>query len=616
MLTEFLVNFVAHCFYRPLSVACFMNNPYLSLLRTAWHYARQQKRQFVLVYALFLGANLTGAMHPLLFGWFISGIQAKQADILTTCWQYAGAFMALKVIEWCFHGPARIYERELAFHLSRNFLDELYHQTLHLPVRWHKEHHSGATINRIRKAYDALKAFFQSGFTYLHTLLKCLFSFGAMLYFSPAFGLVGVGLGVLTVWVIMTFDKPFIRTLEETNEREHVVSSTLFDSLSNIVTVITLRLERQMQTNLMGKVLDTFGPFRSNIRINEWKWFVASMLVALIYAVITLGYVWQHYTPGTVFYVGGLVALIGYVNNFTSVFVDVAWQYTQIVQFNTDVQTARGIGETYDHTEQAVADTLPQHWQRIDINRLSFSYTLRPGQVSRRAGVQDVSIRLERGLRVALIGESGSGKSTLLTLLRGLYVPDTTPDVLVDGEFGAGLSLLANSVTLLPQDPEIFENTVGYNITLGLPFPDDEIQAACAVARFTDVLGHLPNGLDTDIQEKGLNLSGGQKQRLTLARGVLAARTSDIVLLDEPTSSVDPKTEFDVYHRMLAEFADKAVVSTLHRLHLLPLFDYVYVMRNGHIVDEGTFVYLRQHSPIFQEMWQHQQAHVGQAEVM
>lgn len=594
-----------------------MNNPYISLLRTAWHYARQQKGQFLLVYALFLGANLTAALHPLLFGWFISQLQQANTEILAVCWQYAGAFMALKLIEWCFHGPARIWERELAFHLSRNFLDELYHQTLHLPVRWHKEHHSGATINRIRKAYDALKTFFQSGFTYLHTLLKCLFSFGAMLYFSPAFGLIGVALGVLTVWVIMTFDKPFIKTLEETNEREHVVSSTLFDSLSNIITVISLRLEKQMQTNLMGKVMDTFGPFRSNIRINEWKWFVASMLVATIYAVITLGYVWQHYIPGTVFYVGGLVALIGYVNNFTSVFVDVAWQYTQIVQFNTDVQTARGIGEAYAQTEHpAPSDTLPANWQSIDINRLSFSHSLKPGQVSRRAGLQDVSIRLERGLRVALVGESGSGKSTLLTLLRGLYVPDPTLEILVDGESKTGLGSLADTVTLFPQDPEIFENTVGYNITLGLPFAEEDVQAACNIARFSDVLQHLPNGLQTDIQEKGVNLSGGQKQRLALARGVLAARTSDIVLLDEPTSSVDPKTEFDIYHQLLTEFSDKAVVSTLHRLHLLPMFDYVYVMRNGHVADEGTFVYLRQHSPIFQAMWQHQQTYLPDPETV
>ncbi len=106
-----------------------MKNPYILLLRTAWQYARQQKARFFLVYALFLGANLTGALHPLLFGWFISQLQQANTHILTVCWQYAGAFMALKLIEWCFHGPARIWERELAFHLSRN--DKAVVSTLH-----------------------------------------------------------------------------------------------------------------------------------------------------------------------------------------------------------------------------------------------------------------------------------------------------------------------------------------------------------------------------------------------------------------------------------------------------------------------------------------------------
>ncbi|RYZ89508.1 MAG: ABC transporter ATP-binding protein, partial [Proteobacteria bacterium] len=88
--------------------------------------------------------------------------------------------------------------------------------------------------------------------------------------------------------------------------------------------------------------------------------------------------------------------------------------------------------------------------------------------------------------------------------------------------------------------------------------------------------------------------------------GILAARESDIVLMDEPTSSVDPKTEYHIYHNLLAAFANKAVVSSLHRLHLLPMFDYIYIMRDGVIVDEGTFLELRQRSVIFQEMWRHQ----------
>ncbi|WP_128548503.1 ABC transporter ATP-binding protein [Larkinella soli] len=589
-----------------------MQNPYLALLRTAWQYARQEKGRYVLVYALFVLANVVGALHPLWFGWFIDSIQRKGAEVPTIAIWYAGGFMGLKVLEWCFHGPARVMERELAFNVSRNFLTELYHQTVHLPVSWHKDHHSGATINRIRKAYEALKNFFQSGFTYLHTIMKCLFSFGAMVYFSPVFGLVGVMLGALTVYVILRFDKPFIKAVDETNEREHEASSTLFDSLSNIITVITLRLEKQMEVSMLGKIMAVFPPFRRNIRINEWKWFVASMLIALIYVVVTLGYIYQHYTSGAVFFVGGLVTLLGFINQFTSVFTDVAYQYTQIVQYNTDVQTARGIGEAFARKHQPdTVESLTDTWHTIEISHLNFTHPQSAVKSlfddrGKRPSLRDLSIRIERGQRIAFIGESGSGKSTLLTLLRGLYAPEAGLKLNVDGEEYGDLSLLADSVTLMPQEPEIFENTIGYNITLGLPFDEADIMNACETARFADIVRHLPQGLDTAIQEKGVNLSGGQKQRLALARGILAAQTSEIILLDEPTSSVDPKTEFEIYHNLLNAFKDKAVISTLHRLHLLTMFDHIYILRDGRVVDQGSFVDLRRRSPIFQEMWKHQ----------
>jgi ATP-binding cassette subfamily B protein len=200
-----------------------MANPYISLMKTAWVYAKKEKKQYIIVYSLFILASGTFALFPLLYGWFINTLQKGGLNHLRYAWLYAGAYLLLKLIEWAFHGPARILERKLAFNLSRNFLEELYHQTLHLPVKWHQDHHSGSTINRIRKAYEALKEFFQNGFMYMYALSKFSFSFIAMIIFSPLFGAIGVLLGILTIWVIFKFDKPFIKALDETNEKEHVV---------------------------------------------------------------------------------------------------------------------------------------------------------------------------------------------------------------------------------------------------------------------------------------------------------------------------------------------------------------------------------------------------------
>ncbi|HXB93264.1 MAG TPA: ABC transporter ATP-binding protein [Puia sp.] len=583
-----------------------MANPYISLLRTAWRYARSERKKYVLVYAMFICANLVYSLNPILFGWFIGRIQRDTRHVMHYALLYVAGYIGIKFVQWCFHGPARIMERTLAFHLSRNFLQEKYHQVLHLPAKWQQDHHSGATINRIRKAYEALREFFDRGFIYINALCKFFVSVAAMLYFSPLFGGIAVGMGFLTVFIIRTFDRPFVSALEEVNEREHIVSSTLFDSLSNIMTVITLRLERSMESGLLNKVQKILRPFRRSAVINEWKWFCAEMMIVTIYGVITLGYIFQHWVPGEVFYVGSLVTLLAYVNQFTSVFQDIAWQYTEIVQSNTYVETASVISEAYAQQHRADQPApLPENWKVLNLRHLDFSHRVEYDTGHAAASLHDLHITLRRGQRIALIGESGSGKSTLLALLRGLYLPQPGLEIEIDGK-PASLDEVNEAVTLFPQEPEIFENTLAYNITLGLPFPEEEIMEVCASAHFTEVIRQLPQGLESDIREKGVNLSGGQKQRLALARGILAARESELVLLDEPTSSVDPRTEAMIYEGLFKAFASKAIVSSMHRLHLLPRFDYVYILHQGRVVGEGTFEYLRDNNPAFQELWRHQ----------
>ncbi|HET6255291.1 MAG TPA: ABC transporter ATP-binding protein [Puia sp.] len=596
-----------------------MANPYISLLRTAWRYARQEKKKYILVYSMFIIANGVFSLNPLLFGWFLDKLQRDSRHVLHYALLYIAGYIGIKFVQWCFHGPARVMERSLAFNVSRNFLQEKYHQVVHLPVKWHQDHHSGATINRVRKAYEALREFFDHGFMYVYAIMKFVVSVGAMLYFIPLYGGIALALGLVNILIIRKFDRPFVKALDEVNEKEHIVSATLFDSLSNIMTVITLRLERSMETGLMNKVRAIFRPYRRSYVINEWKWFCAEMMIVCIYGLIAFGYVYQHWTPGTLFPIGGLATLLLYVNQFTSVFQDIAWQYTEIVQYNTYVQTADVISQAYAEQHRADRpDGLPDDWSAITLRKCNFSHRLTYDAGLHAQSLHDLQITIRRGRRIALIGESGSGKTTLLSLLRGLYQPE--PGLEIDVETSPAtiethsaadthtwLDRLNEAVTLFPQEPEIFENTIAYNITLGLPFSEAEILQVCECAYFTEVVHNLPQGLESDIREKGVNLSGGQKQRLALARGILAARDSSLVLLDEPTSSVDPRTEAMIYDGLFATFSDKAIISSIHRLHLLPRFDYIYVLHQGRIAAEGGFEDLRAHSPIFRELWRHQE---------
>lgn len=582
-----------------------MSNPYFSLLRTAWRNAGKEQRRLALIYGLFVVTNILAALKPALYGWLIDRIQLDPGHVRRWAWIYAGIFVGLHLIGWCINAPCRVIERSLAFNISLNFLRRLYHQALHLPLQWHQDHHSGATINRVRKGYEALRSYLSDGFEYMFFPFNMALSLLAMVYFSPIFGGIGLLMAVLTIWVIVRYDKALVPIQQAVNEREHDLSANMFDTLSNIITVITLRIEKSMEAGLLGTATAIFKPFRRWSVVNESKWFVADTLVALTYTIIVLGYVYQNWTPRHVFYVGGLVTLIGYVNQFTSYFHSISWQYSLVARHNTDVEAAQIIEGAYraQHRPDA-APHLPSRWRVCRISGLKYVHRNGEG-----VSIENIAIQIERGKRVALVGESGAGKSTLLSLLRGLYQPQLGYRIDVDG-YPWILESVNEVTTLVPQEPEIFENTIEYNVTLGLPFPKDEIRKVCEVAHFTSVLDQLPKGLASNIQEKGVNLSGGQKQRLALARGILAAQESDIVLLDEPTSSVDPKTELQIYEKLFREFKEKAIVCSHHRLHLLDMFDDIYVLHRGNVVAHGTIKCLLQTSYHFRALWETSKSHI------
>jgi ATP-binding cassette, subfamily B, bacterial len=115
---------------------------------------------------------------------------------------------------------------------------------------------------------------------------------------------------------------------------------------------------------------------------------------------------------------------------------------------------------------------------------------------------------------------------------------------------------------------------------------------------------NLPKGLDSVINEKGVNLSGGQKQRLALTRALLFSKNKEIILLDESTSSVDPENEYDIYQNIWQSYKDKTIVASIHKMNLLKLFDRIIIFDRGKIIDEGRFSTLLATNKNFQVMWQ------------
>ncbi len=188
--------------------------------------------------------------------------------------------------------------------------------------------------------------------------------------------------------------------------------------------------------------------------------------------------------------------------------------------------------------------------------------------------------------------------------MRDLYHPREL-SLTVDGQaVPQGFANISRAIALVPQDPEIFATTILENITLGADYDPDFVRHFCKMACFDSVVETLPQGFNSSIKEKGVNLSGGQQQRLALSRGLLACHDKDIVLLDEPTSSLDALTETKVYQNIFQGFRGKTIVSSVHRLHLLPLFDRVVMFEKGRIIGSGTHAELLETCPQFASLWQ------------
>ena len=223
---------------------------------------------------------------------------------------------------------------------------------------------------------------------------------------------------------------------------------------------------------------------------------------------------------------------------------------------------------------------LNQFEKEIIISNLTFSYG--EGDV-----IKNLNLKIQKGKKVALVGLSGSGKSTLVNLLLGLYdVPRGT--MAIDGHDinDIDLSSLRKIFGLVSQDIFLFNDSIKNNLKVGFDFTDQEINQAMEVAYASEFVNKLPQGMDTLIGDRGTRLSGGQQQRITIARAFLI--NSPVLLFDEATSALDNESEKVVQKALERLAGEKTVVAVAHRLSTIQDYDRIYVMHDGHLVEEGN----------------------------
>ena len=581
-------------------------NPIVYLSLKLWQYSEGDRKKVALYLGMSWLANLGHLCIPMIFALLLNELQKNGVTENNIYYLLflSSMFIVRTCFTWSLHGPSRILENDNAFMNRARYKMNFLSGVLALPLSWHNEHHSGNTNDKLEKGSGGLFSFAENSFRVVIIINSMVVSLCILLFFDRGSALIAFIMILLTISIIVKLDKKLALQYKILNRYENKISEKILDVITNVTTVVILRIEKLLLKSISQKIMEPRDLFWKNNKLNEIKWFLVSLCTNVMLFLVVANYLRQIYF-GLPLALGTLFALYGYTSNVAEMFFELADFYGNLLKHKARVLNAEELALEFKPVKNERNGNQKHDWRELKVESLNFSYHAEDGA---DLHLGDASFQIQKGEKVAFIGSTGSGKTTLLKVIRELYQPQNVL-VYLDGKLlKNGFSSISSEITLIPQDPEIFAMSILENITIGVDYDMEIIKRYTDMACFTEVVERLPRKFDSLINEKGVNLSGGEKQRLALARGLLFAcedklEDKSIILLDEPTSSIDIANELLIYQNIFRAFSDRAIISSVHRLHLLPMFDRIYFFENGRIIASGTFVELLKNSKEFQEVW-------------
>ncbi len=540
---------------------------------------------------------------PYAFKWAIdamnvSGPRAVQV-VLWCVLAYAGG----RLIGVVFDNARNIVFERVGQDATRQLAEHVFARLHRLSMRFHLARRTGEVtkvIERGTKSIDTMLYFML--FNIAPTVLQLA---GVAVIFGISFGkglVASTALAVVAyIWVTRAITDWRTHLREKMNRLDGQALSRAVDSLLNYETVKYFGAEAREEARYAQATrayADAAVSSENSLGLlNIAQALVTNVLMAGALAETVVGWWHGSYTAGQ------LVFVQMYLTQLFRPLDMLGMVYRTIRQGLTDMaEMFRLIDTPVEVADAPGAPALVVRQASVIFDNVVFGYD------PDRTILHGLSFTVPAGSRVAIVGPSGAGKSTIGRLLFRFYDPQAGR-ILIDGQDIRGVTQTSLRAVLgiVPQDSVLFNDTIGYNIAYGREGASaDDVAAAARGAAISDLLDRLPQGLNTEVGERGLKLSGGEKQRVAIARTLV--KNPPILLFDEATSALDTRTEQDILGTLRAVAANRTTISIAHRLSTVVDSDVIVVLDQGRLVEQGSHADLLRQDGLYAEMWARQAA--------
>lgn len=516
--------------------------------------------------------------------------------------RYGLYLVGLAVVSMVFRFLWRLFLFGAGRRIERDLRNRLFQHLERLSPAYYAQHSTGDLMAHATNDLEAVRQACALGMLLAaDSIMMMAFTLAAMIAISPQLTLYAfIPMPLITI-VVLGFGRVIHRRFKAVQEAFATLTERVREALSGVRVLRAFAREDGMndayaETNQHNVDM--------NVRLVK-IWGVFQPMIQLLSGLGTALLIWfgGRSVLSGVISLGSLVAFVSYLSMLVWPMMAFGWIVNILQRGSASMNRLEAIfAEEPDIVSPHRPAKLPEK-KSLEVKNLSFAYPDDPGTPV----LQDVSVKIEEGTTLGVIGLTGSGKTTLVKLLPRLY--DPPPGTIHLGGVDIRhlrLNELRGTIGMVPQEVFLFSTSVRENIAYGRPeATEEEVLEAARMAGLTDEVGVFPEGLETVVGERGIALSGGQRQRVGLARALLL--DPPVLVLDDVLSSVDAKVEEEILGNLRGVLRRRTAIVVAHRISAVREADWIIVLEGGRVVEQGDHRRLVAGGGLYSRLHEYQQ---------